>query len=186
MNNTPLKTYRDLLERQYSEEEYNYQLALTKKLETTVPQKIDQSTIDEIILWKVNRYAQVDDDLLQLLNNISPDAVKLEDVHYSPVLKLLLKTKGIRLPVASTILRFRNPHVFQIIDQRAYRFVYGKDLKLSTTNSEKAIDAQITLYSEYLNKLREVVQETGWRFEDLDRVLYIRDQQYNDAINIKT
>lgn len=186
MATTNLKTYLDIEEYDYSEEEYDYQLALTKKLETTVPQKIDQSIIDEIILWKVNRYAQVDDDLLQLLNNINPNVTLLEDVHYLPVLKLLLKTKGIRLPVASTILRFRNPHVFQIIDQRAYRFVYGKELKLSTTTSEKAINAQITLYTEYLKKLREVAQETGWRFEDLDRVLYIRDQQYNDAISIKS
>lgn len=186
MRNTHLKTYLDLAEYTYSEEEYDYQLPLTRKLEVSVPEKIDQHIIDEIILWKINRYAQVDAALLELLNAIDPMATSLEDVPYTPVLKRLLKTKGIRLPVASTILRFRNPHIFQIIDQRAYRFVYGEELKISATISEKAIDKQIDFYTEYLQKLRSVASAIGWRFEDLDRVLYIRDKQYNDSLKIKT
>lgn len=41
------------------------------------------------------------------------------------ILRKLLMTPGIRLPMASTILRFKNPNVYQIIDQRAYRFLTG-------------------------------------------------------------
>ena len=42
-------------------------------------------------------------------------------------LENVLECKGIDLAMASTILRFRNPNVFQIIDKRAYRAVYGKN-----------------------------------------------------------
>ena len=47
------------------------------------------------------------------------------------ILTSLLKTKGVQLAMASTILRFRNPNIFQIIDQRVYRVINRDPLKLS-------------------------------------------------------
>lgn len=47
------------------------------------------------------------------------------------ILTSLLKTKGVQLAMASTILGFRNPNIFQIIDQRVYRVINRDPLKLS-------------------------------------------------------
>ena len=57
--------------------------------------------------------------------------------------------------MASTILRFRNPNIFQIIDQRAYRVIEGGPLKLSQINKtsrDTTINKQIEIY---LRLLRE-------------------------------
>lgn len=120
-----------------------------------------------------------------MLNQIDTTGEKIQNDLVKQLLKKLLLTKGIRLPMASTILRFRNPNVFQIIDQRAYRFVYGHELKLNDPNSEIIINSQIDLYFKYLQDLKEVAIKTGWQFSQIDRILYIRDQEFNKDTHIK-
>ena len=105
---------------------------------------------------------------------------------FNEVLQRLLETKGIRLPMASTILRFKNPDVFQIIDQRAYRFVYGFELRLQDPNSKKIIENQIQLYFKYLHDLKDISLKTGWKFSELDRILYLRDKEMNTKEKIRT
>ncbi len=53
--------------------------------------------------------------------------------------------------MASAILRFKNPNIYQIIDQRANRLLYSKELKIPHN-----ILKQIDLYVDYLTKLRKV------------------------------
>jgi len=83
--------------------------------------------------------------------------------------------------MASTILRFRNPKVYQIIDQRVYRFIYGKELKYSESN----INLQINIYLDYLNKLKEVCAKYSIKFEEADRILYKMDKLYNSNLKLK-
>jgi len=84
---------------------------------------------------------------------------------------------GIRLPMASTILRFRNPKIYQIIDQRVYRFICGEALPTLFS-----IPKQITLYFEYLEKLKEVCENHKIPFGEADRILYQADKELNGDI----
>ena len=89
--------------------------------------------------------------------------------------------KGVRLAMASTILRFKNPTIYQIIDQRVYRFIYGEELKYSLTD----IDQQIKIYLDYLDKLRFVCAKHNVEFDNADRVFYSMDKTHNHDIKLR-
>lgn len=93
-------------------------------------------------------------------------------------LRLLLEAKGVRLAMASTYLRFRNPQVFQIIDQRVYRQVYNKDLKVP-----RKIEDQIDLYVQYLRDLRTLCVKENVAFFEADRVFYMKDKKKHNTVN---
>lgn len=155
---------------------YNYQSDLTSKLDK-LDTDFNQEIINEIVLWKVNRYAAVDNETLNLINQIKKDDTQINpELTGAILLRLLSKEqKGFRLAMASTVLRFRNPKIYQIIDQRVFRFLYGKELKYSETN----INEQITIYLDYLQKLKDVCAEHSVNFETADRVFYTMDKVYN-------
>ena len=92
------------------------------------------------------------------------------------MLERLLQTNGVDLAMASTILRFRNPEVFQIIDKRAYRVVYGEKLKVYHTTP---IAKKKELYFNYLDKLNLLKHEVNIEFKLLDRALYELDKNIN-------
>ena len=52
-----------------SEEEYKYQDELTTELDSFVGD-FDQNLINKIVLWKINRYAKLDEETIKLLNGI--------------------------------------------------------------------------------------------------------------------
>jgi hypothetical protein len=165
---------------QYAKEDYKYQPDLTETLKKVKNNyRVTQSVINEIVLWKVDRYAELGQTSLDLLN--APEIMqKSLDIHFTAnILKSLLSIPGIRLPMASTILRFRNPGIYQIIDQRAYRMVYPKKVFKHSKN----IDKQIQLYLEYLKKLREICAENkNWEFRNIDRILYLKDKEFNKRL----
>lgn len=141
---------------------------------------LNQQIINKIVLWKVNRYAPFSDEVFELLNQITGDEIELNHELSSNVLSALLACHGVRLPLASTNLRFKNPNIYQIIDQRVYRMIYERDLKTPT----KA-DDQIQLYHDYLLKLREVCNLKNIDFKVADRVLYEADKRLNKDIKLK-
>lgn len=161
---------------------YNYQTELTSKLDK-LDTDFDQDIINEIVLWKVNRYAAIDRETLNLINQIKKNDTQLNSELTGAILLRLLRReqKGFRLAMASTVLRFKNPKIYQIIDQRVFRFLYGRDLKYSETN----INEQITIYLDYLQKLKNVCAEHSVNFETADRVFYSMDKIYNpeDTLN---
>ncbi|WP_299432988.1 hypothetical protein [uncultured Aquimarina sp.] len=59
-------------------EDYNfeYQKELTSKLDN-LEEDFDQNTLNEIVLWKVNRYAPFSNDIISLINSINPNDTKL-------------------------------------------------------------------------------------------------------------
>ncbi|MEM1217951.1 MAG: hypothetical protein AAGH79_03530 [Bacteroidota bacterium] len=158
--------------------DYNYQAKLTEELDA-LDQDFDQAIINKIVLWKVNRYAHLTEDALELLNQIRPSGAVAEK-RTKAVLKNLLDITGIRLPMASTILRFRNPHHFQILDQRVYRFLYGKPYHNTTV-----VDDQINGYLSYLEQLKVVCHKKNIPFHQADRILYMMDIKYNKEYKIK-
>ena len=54
---------------QKSDYEFDYQKNLTQKLDNN-KSDFTQDTLNEIVLWKVNRYAQLDKELINLINSI--------------------------------------------------------------------------------------------------------------------
>ena len=161
---------------------YNYQKELTAKLDNLNSDSdqntiFDQNTINEIVLWKVNRYVLLDTETLTLINKINKNDKQLNHELTKDILFRLLakEQKGVRLAMASTILRYKNPQIYQIIDQRVYRFLYGKELKYSESN----IDEQIQVYLDYLQKLKEECKKQLINFELADRIFYTMDKKHN-------
>lgn len=138
----------------------------------------EKDIINEIVLWKLNRTIHLEDETILYLNKvISSINNPLEVINSESVKKLiimLLKSKGIRIPMASTILHFYKPDVFPIIDQRAYRELMGHELGNSLV-PEKSTD----LYLDYIEKCelyrKEKCPEIEFQF--IDKILYQLDKQ---------
>lgn len=152
---------------------YNYQPKLTEKLDK-VNSGFNQELINEIVLWKINRYAEMSNEALNLINKVDQKTKFIESDLTGEILMELLNTKGIRLPMASTILRFRNPNIYQIIDQRVYRLIYGTELKLKASLNDNIIQ-----YLDYLTDLRKVCDLYQIPFSESDRILYEYDKIAN-------
>lgn len=159
---------------------YKYQLELTSKLDD-LDTDFNQEIINEIVLWKVNRYSFLDDEKFSLLNKINKEDLILDVELTTEILTKFLNTKGIQLPMASTILRFKNPNIYQIIDQRVYRFIYGIEMPKYFSSIEKQID----FYIDYLQKLRQVCIEKEIEFGFSDRIIYELDKLHNKKVKIK-
>lgn len=147
--------------------EFTYQEKLTNKLDRK-EDDFTYETILEIVLWKTNRFPEVEDDLILKINELRKEYNKdLSDF----ILVELLDSKGFDLPMASTFLRFIDPIHFQIIDQRVYRILYGENLKIPFSKSKK-----IDLYNQYLIDLREACITYEVEFSQSDRILYLLDK----------
>ncbi|QXP62346.1 hypothetical protein [Polaribacter sp. HaHaR_3_91] len=164
---------------------FDYQESLTKKLDSNSTD-FDQNTLNEIVLWKVNRYAEFDTDLISLINSVKRDETKIDTDKTKLILRRLLNTNGVQLAMASTILRYRNPSIYQIIDQRVYRIIYeNQELKLNTYLSEKNLNYQIDLYLKYLTELRKVCSDLDIPFDKSDRILFMADRRVNKEKKLK-
>jgi hypothetical protein len=151
---------------------------LTARLDLLGGTDFTQEVINVIVLWKVNRYVSLTPELLRRvgqLRRLKPN----EHRKGESVLVALLDCHGVDLAMASTILRFRNPAVFQIVDRHAYRAVYGSVYPLST---KCAVDRKVTLYFDYLDALVDLCAAKGQAFETIDRVLYKFDQARNGRL----
>ena len=182
-----LKTLKDLKrEKVHLEEKYIVENELMKKLDklSSSPRNFNQNIINEIVLFKVNRYAKADSKILKILNKIKSTSRKLNIVITEEILTELLQTKGIGLPMASTILRFKNPNIYQIIDQRVYRIIYGKTYESNASKTEQKIKQKINTYINYLQDLRIVCEKYNIDFYHSDRILYDLDRIHNKGIKI--
>lgn len=175
---------------------YAYLPVLTSKLDD-LSGSFTQEILNEIVLWKVSRYAQFDQSLVADLNTLEAiDPALLNDADRCAVVKdvlgRLLDLDWVDLPMASTILRFRNPRMFQIIDRRSYRVLTGKGLRLYSMASrqkdpnkrERQIEKRVKLYCKYLAELRQLASTRGLDFKNIDRVLYQFDVQTNPEVTL--
>lgn len=167
---------KELLKKYYGK----YQPELTQKLDRLEDKTFVQEIINEIVLWKVNRYASISDDLLIQIEELKTVSQGNHRYCHS-VLKKLLEKKGngVDLPLASTILRFRNPDTFQIIDRHAYRALFGKKYALYHSTNP---DEKIKVYFDYLDGLIELCNKSGYHFRTNDRVLYEFDKENNGKL----
>lgn len=167
--------------------DYNYQQKLTEILDSYgSSHSFRDVEILLMTLWKVNRYPDMDSisKCLPELNKLADCKTLVEAKSKAiDVLQILLNAKGVRLPMASTYLRFRNPHVFQIFDQRVWRQVcshYKMDEKkyYPQMRNGKLID----LYFDYLTKLREMAEKENVQFEIADRYFYLDDRRKGNTV----
>jgi thermostable 8-oxoguanine DNA glycosylase len=157
---------------------YNYQPNLTKKLDNLGDATFTQSTANEIVLWKVNRYVSLNKEILICVDNLKA-LTNGEHRQAQTVLESLLNIPGIDLPMASTFLRFRNPDVFQIIDRHAYRAIFDRDYPL---HSASPTNLKVNTYFEYLDKLIELCRKKNLEFQTIDRLLYVFDKRINGKL----
>ena len=156
---------------------YSYNMPVTREYDAVGERDFTYEDIYRLTLWKVNRYPYLqdsDNDVLQMLNTVKDDQI-LDDPKTRQLLRALLHIKGIRLPMASTYLRFRNPHIYQIIDKRVCHYLYN-DKKRADRSASKSIEEQIDLYLTYLTDIRAKADELHIAFENADRVLYQLDK----------
>jgi thermostable 8-oxoguanine DNA glycosylase len=158
--------------------QYKYQPDLTAKLYALETLQFTQALINEIVLWKNNKFAQLGDDLLRSIENVK-ELHRGEHRGSEPLMDSLLNVHGVGLPMASTLLRFRNPSTFQIIDRHAYRAVYGSKLPIYQSTPRKK---QIGIYFDYLDELITLCAEKRIKFETVDRVLYQFDKDINGVL----
>ena len=161
---------------------YDYNPHLTKTLDS-IKDDFDQEIINMIVLWKVNRYPYVPEDLLTALNEIRNDIAIMK--HHEELLSRLLDCKGLQLPMASTFLRFRNPSLFQIIDQHVYRLLTGNELSLPVFPSEKNKKFICETYFDYLGFSETKCKVLNIPFEQADRILYNADKRINKGVKLK-
>jgi len=159
-------------------DDYDYQPNLTNYLDSLEDLEITQPLLNEIVLWKLNRYV-----VLSETNSLHIDKLKhlKSGEHRKGRVSLdsLLDAHGIDLAMASTIMRFRNPAVFQIIDRHAYRAIYGEKYPLYPSSSN---NRKISVYWDYLDKLIELSRTRHLDFKTLDRLLYVFDKETNGKL----
>ena len=162
--------------------EYNYQPKLTSKLDMLTSKDFNLEILYEIILWKVNRFPQIEHALLDDLKAITILQPK-QHRQALCLLKRLLSCHGVRIAMASTIFRFLNPEVFQIIDDRVFRIVCP-NAKIPTKPqhiTEKYLEKSCKIYFDYLDKLHQICN-AQLPFKDADRILYILDIKLGNKI----
>lgn len=163
--------------------EYTYQPDLTRKLDTLQPNELNTEIFYEIVLWKLNRFPKLEAGLLESLKKVATLKPK-EHRQATPQLRSLLQCPGIALPMASTVLRFLNPDVFQIIDDRVYRIVHPGKPKYPTKPSnlsKRYLDTSTKIYFDYLDALH-MNTCTALPFSEADRILYQLDIKLGNKI----
>lgn len=160
-----------------------------------------QLLLRKIVLWKLNRIIEVDDEKLKGLKSLMLN-LKQDDYLQSEELKNtlfeLLECRGVGLPMLSTILHFYRPDLFPIIDKRALRQLEiwrrnPDDLWLldqippdlfyyKRLNSTK-ISTLVNVYEWYIQTCREFydLECSGHNilFNDVDKILYQIDKDKN-------
>jgi thermostable 8-oxoguanine DNA glycosylase len=157
---------------------YQYQQALTARLDALPNAPFSQETVNEIVLWKVSRYVELPKKLrhsLHALRALSPRDHRQAE----PVLLNLLECHGVDLAMASTFLRFQNADVFQILDRHAYRALFGERYPV---NSKAQPHAKVPVYFKYLDSLHSLAAARNVAFRELDRILYMFDKEHNGVL----
>jgi len=166
-------------------DKYKYQPELTKRLDNLDAKELTEQALLEIVLWKVNRYPQLHPDLmdeLRTLGDLQPRQHRQADA----LLRKLLSSQGIRLPMASTILRFLNPEVFQIIDDRVFRVLMPgqrryPDKPASGGSLVSYLNNSVETYFSYLDAMHEIAS-AKLPFHLADRILYQLDIELGNRI----
>lgn len=141
--------------------------------------------LNEIVLWKINRIPYVSAETMRKVRKLpvkTTDDLRPNKKQIKECIMELLSSKGIQLPMASTILRFFYPDAFLIFDQRAYREVYKTEEP--TFYGKDANEKYYKVYMDYIEKCVEYQKEhcPNVKFRDLDKAFYQADKDKNNRV----
>jgi len=144
----------------------------------------NRDIINSIVLWKINREVNIGHDLFNAIKNLKVDLSNFNDKteEIKKTMLDLLNVDGIRIAMASTILKMFYPSVFPIIDQRAYRELMGKDMP--TFYGIKANEKYMEHYYKYINDCHEYNKKVcpEIAFTDIDKLLYQLDLEKGNKV----
>jgi hypothetical protein len=132
----------------------------------------DRDIINEMVLWKLDRTVKIDDATLALLGTLAQAVTTPGKALKSPIVAECLdrlldkKNKGIRLPMASTIMHLYCPEALPIVDERAYRQCGFRDWNPGGGSR---------LYLKYLGECTRLAREHRIPMTQIDKVLYQTD-----------
>lgn len=143
----------------------------------------NRDIINEIVLWKLNRTPYIETsiiDKIYALASISTPIEAAENPYSLNVVIGLLNSKGVQLPMASTILHFYYPDIFPIIDQRAYRELYGEEYPRYIVKTEKLAN----IYMRYIRDcfLYQKTKCPEIPFSQIDKILYQIDKEKGNKV----
>lgn len=150
---------------------------LTTKLDSP-DLEFNENVIHEIVLWKLGRYVKIPPSTQAELGNLK-SLKQGEHRKAASVLEKLLSCNGVRLPMASTFLRFANPSVFQIYDRHICRALTGAFSAVAPKDPSKAL----SLYWTFLDELVKLCINMKIPFKDSDRILFEFDKQVNPPLS---
>lgn len=138
---------------------------------------IDESvTLDKLrraSLWKLNRILHIPEITINKLQELAvKEDLSIEDAEVEEIISELILCPGVGMPMASTFLKFLRPDIFPIIDVRGYRAIYGK----------KAYSYTYNIYRDYVNRIYEIRDITGFNLTAIDEQLYCFDKEHNGKI----
>ena len=144
----------------------------------------NRDIINSIVLWKINRQVDIGTELFIAIKNlnIAPSIIKTKEKEIKEIVFDLLETKGVKIAMASTILKMFYPDSFPIIDQRAYRELNGEDLP--DYYGKSANQRYTDLYFQYILDCHKYNQSVcpNINFNDIDKVLYQLDLEKGNKV----
>ena len=143
----------------------------------------NKDIINQIVLWKMNRRPQVAEELIDAiykLEVLKTPTEAADSERTAQVVEGLLRSKGMQLPMASTVLHFYFPDMYPIIDQRAYRELYGKDYPKNTIK----VEVLVAMYMKYIADCYKYQQKNCPEipFAKIDKVLYQLDKEKGNKV----
>ena len=161
--------------------DFDYNTSEKERLRNQIANKtnLDIEDLRSIAMWKLNRVIDVSEDVIKKLQSLSSiDNLSTNDSLVEEVINGLLESRGIGLPMASTILKFLRPEVFPIIDVRAFRSLYGV--------KPKSKDYTYEGYVKYVNDITKLVNnkkhKLNLKLNQVDEQLYCFDRKENNKI----
>lgn len=149
-----------------------YRTALMKRLDSLDlagrPENWTREALYEIVLWELNRYPEIDEELFRDLARAA-EIPPGEHRRGKDLLLRLLNCRNVGLTMATAILRFVNPETFQTLNARNGFVVLGQD---PPSNQPEDIPEY---YFHYLDELRKLTGN-GFDFRFADRLLYQVDK----------
>lgn len=156
---------------------FDYNPEETEVLKSTLRQNtsVTMDDLRRVALWKLNRVMEVPESVIDQLNNLTAqDSLHHRSPEAIRVLELLVDSRGIGYPMASSILKFVRPDVFPIIDVRAYRAAFGIKLYARMYSTERYLD--------YADRCHEIARIKNMSLMDVDEQLYGFDLEHNGNI----
>ena len=162
------------------EETERLKAEFTKLREERKPFYLTLEEFDRILRWtlrghyprqRVLRTANTDDVVRAVTRCVF--ALSLDDKEYELELRinLLRALRGVEIPVASAVLALVLPDEYAVINFRNWRQVFGEERRTFSLSD----------YKSYLEKIRPLARELGWRVQEVDLAIWEYDKRHPPA-----